>query len=120
MAKEKNVKRIWLITTNDNLNALKFYQKAVEIDPVNREGHLALAQFFREIARFTDAEAEYTKLLEINPEDIQAHLSLGLLIEGQGQYSRALKEYEEVVHLDPDNQEARILTRAIQNQNLPR
>ena len=27
MAKEKNVKRIWLITTNDNLNALKFYQK---------------------------------------------------------------------------------------------
>lgn len=27
MAKEKNVKRIWLITTNDNLNALKFWQK---------------------------------------------------------------------------------------------
>lgn len=27
MAKEKNVKRLWLITTNDNLNALKFYQK---------------------------------------------------------------------------------------------
>jgi len=27
MAKEKNVKRVWLITTNDNLNALKFYQK---------------------------------------------------------------------------------------------
>lgn len=27
MAKEKNIKRLWLITTNDNLNALKFYQK---------------------------------------------------------------------------------------------
>jgi len=27
MAKERNVKRLWLITTNDNLNALKFYQK---------------------------------------------------------------------------------------------
>jgi ribosomal protein S18 acetylase RimI-like enzyme len=27
MAKERKVKRIWLITTNDNLNALKFYQK---------------------------------------------------------------------------------------------
>ena len=27
MAKEKNVKRIWLITTNDNLNSFKFYQK---------------------------------------------------------------------------------------------
>lgn len=27
MAKEKKVKRLWLITTNDNLNALKFYQK---------------------------------------------------------------------------------------------
>lgn len=26
-AKEKNMKRLWLITTNDNLNALKFYQK---------------------------------------------------------------------------------------------
>lgn len=26
-AKGKNLKRIWLITTNDNLNALKFYQK---------------------------------------------------------------------------------------------
>lgn len=27
IAKEKNVKRLWLITTNDNMNALKFYQK---------------------------------------------------------------------------------------------
>lgn len=26
-AKGKNLKRIWLITTNDNLNALRFYQK---------------------------------------------------------------------------------------------
>lgn len=27
IAKEKKVKRLWLITTNDNMNALKFYQK---------------------------------------------------------------------------------------------
>lgn len=27
LAKEKKVRRIWLITTNDNMNALKFYQK---------------------------------------------------------------------------------------------
>lgn len=27
IAKEKNLKRLWLIATNDNLNALKFYQK---------------------------------------------------------------------------------------------
>lgn len=27
MAKERKLKRLWLITTNDNLNALKFYQK---------------------------------------------------------------------------------------------
>lgn len=26
-AKERKLKRLWLITTNDNLNALKFYQK---------------------------------------------------------------------------------------------
>jgi len=26
-AKSKNLKRVWLITANDNLNALKFYQK---------------------------------------------------------------------------------------------
>jgi len=26
-AKEKNCKRVWLITTNDNLEALRFYQK---------------------------------------------------------------------------------------------
>lgn len=27
IAKKENVKRLWLITTNDNMNALKFYQK---------------------------------------------------------------------------------------------
>ncbi len=27
MAKKKKMKRVWFITTNDNLNALKFYQK---------------------------------------------------------------------------------------------
>lgn len=27
IAREKNIKRLWLITTNDNMNALKFYQK---------------------------------------------------------------------------------------------
>jgi ribosomal protein S18 acetylase RimI-like enzyme len=26
-AREANCKRLWLITTNDNLNALRFYQK---------------------------------------------------------------------------------------------
>lgn len=27
IAKKENVRRLWLITTNDNMNALKFYQK---------------------------------------------------------------------------------------------
>lgn len=27
IAKEEKIKRLWLITTNDNLNALRFYQK---------------------------------------------------------------------------------------------
>ncbi len=27
LAKQKNCKRLWLITTNDNVDALRFYQK---------------------------------------------------------------------------------------------
>jgi N-acetylglutamate synthase-like GNAT family acetyltransferase len=29
MAREKSLARVWLITTNDNLDALKFYQKKI-------------------------------------------------------------------------------------------
>ncbi len=37
LAKQKNCKRLWLITTNDNLDALRFYQKrGFEIRAVHR------------------------------------------------------------------------------------
>ncbi|MCK4566881.1 MAG: GNAT family N-acetyltransferase, partial [Candidatus Thorarchaeota archaeon] len=37
LAKQKNCKRLWLITTNDNVDALRFYQKrGYEISAVHR------------------------------------------------------------------------------------
>ena len=42
IAKHQNIKRLWLVTTNDNLIALKFYQKrnwtmsAIHINAVNK------------------------------------------------------------------------------------
>ena len=37
LAKQKNCKRLWLITTNDNVDALRFYQKrGYEIKAVHR------------------------------------------------------------------------------------
>ena len=37
LAKEKNCRRIWLVTTNDNVDALRFYQKrGYEIKSIHR------------------------------------------------------------------------------------
>ncbi|MHA1614637.1 MAG: GNAT family N-acetyltransferase [Candidatus Thorarchaeota archaeon] len=37
LAKQKNCKRLWLVTTNDNVDALRFYQKrGYEIKAVHR------------------------------------------------------------------------------------
>ena len=37
IAKQKNYKRLWLITTNDNVDALRFYQKkGYEIKTIHR------------------------------------------------------------------------------------
>lgn len=52
LAKEKKVKRLWLITTNDNLNALKFYQQ----------------NSFRLVRIYQDAIAESRKLKPQIPE----------------------------------------------------
>jgi ribosomal protein S18 acetylase RimI-like enzyme len=76
-AKQNSIKRLWLITTNDNLNALRFYQKrnwsitALHKDAVTNarkiKPTIAITGYY-EIPLRHEIELEYEPLIHSNDE----------------------------------------------------
>ena len=75
--------------------ALKLFQRAVESDPLNSIGYLALAWVSYETGKIAEAQAALRKSLELNPEQPGKGQPLGgLMLLASGSPAAALAEFE--------------------------
>ena len=82
---------------------IKFYKKAIELDPEDSVAHNNLGGLYKKQDKLEDAEAEYKIAIELDPKDSKPHNNLGNLYKKQDKLEEAKKEYEEAIRLDPNN-----------------
>jgi Flp pilus assembly protein TadD len=93
------------VAQQDLKEAKKYFEKAVELDPNNKQSLNYLGYISRYSGEFDTAEAYYRKILVIDPNDQRAVRNLGVLLDlYRGRLEEALALYEQYQSLqaEPD------------------
>jgi TolB-like protein/Flp pilus assembly protein TadD len=76
--------------------------RALELDPEDIEGLLALAHIERTLDfNWKEAERLYKQALSVNPGASRSHNSYGVLLSLAGRFDEATREFTEALRLDP-------------------
>jgi len=76
------------------LSAYIEFQKAIELDPRNRDVYYALGHVHFELKNYKQALDAFNKVLSFNPEDSEAHNYIGRVYAFQGKLELAIASYE--------------------------
>jgi serine/threonine-protein kinase len=83
-------------------SARKAATRALELNPDDIEGLLALAHIARTLDyNWKEAERLYRQAISINPGASRSHNSYGVLLSLAGRFDEATKEFTEALRLDP-------------------
>ncbi|MBF0510883.1 MAG: tetratricopeptide repeat protein [Candidatus Omnitrophica bacterium] len=86
--------------------AIRFYAKALQIDP-NHEGALHnLANLYRDTGNLKIALRVYERLVHLHPKNVSGYLNQGLIWNALGDKLKARQFYLKVIDLAPDNASA--------------
>jgi len=91
----------------DYENALKYFKKAVEIEPYHNKSWLMLGKTYKIIGKLTEALDSLDMAIGLNPDDIDALYLKGNCHENKGEYRKAINCYGKVLHKKPDYMEAK-------------
>jgi predicted TPR repeat methyltransferase len=78
-------------------------RRSVEIDPVNIEFRINLAEALRRLGDVDSAATELQRVIEIDPSIVVAHRRLAVLLSGAGQHERAIPPARRTLELEPND-----------------
>lgn len=85
-------------------NAIKNYEKAVELDDEYAAAYLGLGSIYYERGQY-DLEVEnYQKAVAIQPDSYEFNYFLGTAYEDVGLYNKAVASYKKALEIKPDDQ----------------
>jgi len=83
-----------------------YYQRIVETESKNADGHFGLANVYRKQESYKDAIREYNVALNLNPRDAQAYVNLGLCHYKDENYNDAVYNFKMALELGGDRMKA--------------
>jgi len=83
--------------------AVKQFQKALEIEPRYALAHNNLGAAFYQLGRMDEAVTHYQQALEIEPRFAQAHNNLGIVLFEKGQVDEAIAHFQKALAVQPNN-----------------
>ena len=86
--------------TNQLDKAIRYYQKALEGQPVKPSLHRNLAGAYWKKRRYTEAEPHYKQVIAFDARDVQAIYRLGLIFLMRDDYSEAILRFKKVLEID--------------------
>jgi tetratricopeptide (TPR) repeat protein len=92
---------------HDQVQALDYYQKALEFYPNNLEVWAAIAQLQFEAGRLEDALRSYRRLIDFIPDSSECYCNIGYILWQLDQNDQAVDAYEIALRFDPGNVVAR-------------
>ncbi|MEW6468142.1 MAG: tetratricopeptide repeat protein [Bacteroidota bacterium] len=87
-------------------SARAHYQRALELDPNNRDAWYNLGAVYFQKKEYARATESFRKSTALNPSDAGAWMALGLSYNGLNQYSEAEKSFDAYIALDSSFAEA--------------
>ncbi len=83
-------------------DAIKSYQKAIELNPESAGPYMSLARLYSSNGETGKAIARYKEIVENNPEHVQALMALAALYEAEKQDAEAARYYEQILSFTGD------------------
>lgn len=77
----------------DQQQAYVSFQKAVKLDPGNKEARYGLGHIYATQGKFKQAEEEFREAIRIDSDYSEAHTYLGQVLANQGQWQEAVTSY---------------------------
>jgi tetratricopeptide (TPR) repeat protein len=91
-----------LVKCNRLDEAIRHYQKALEIDPRSAITHNNLGNVMVACRQIEKAVAEYQLALNLQPDNAKTHNNLGILLTSLGRTDEALAEYQKALDFSTD------------------
>lgn len=88
---------------NDNAEAIRWLEKAVAMEPANKEAWYYLGRAYYTASRIPHARAAFEHVLRLEPRDARAENNLGLIFESGGKTEDALAAYRNAIAWQKDN-----------------
>jgi tetratricopeptide (TPR) repeat protein len=82
---------------NDNPNAIRWLEVAVQKDPANKEAWYFLGRAYYTASRLPAARRAFDRVLELDPRDARAENNIGLILESGGKTEEALATYRNAI-----------------------
>jgi len=82
---------------NDNSEAIRWLERSVAMDPVNKEAWYYLGRAYYTASRIPDSRAAFEQVLRLEPRDARAENNLGLIFESGGKTDDALAAYRNAI-----------------------
>lgn len=82
--------------------ALKHFNRAIDMDPTRPDGYLGRANVLNTIGQFEDALVDYNRVIEMEPTIAEAFINRGIVHSQLGQHEKAIADYEKGLELDPE------------------
>ncbi len=99
----RRFEKFGLMNSGESQNTIKYYQKAISLNPELPGALSNLAFYYVETNRVDEAMESVNKLLEINPHNAEAHFTLGYIYRYMGLGEESKKEMEMAISIDSHN-----------------
>jgi Flp pilus assembly protein TadD len=100
LSAEEWFERAYSFYENKNFDeAIRCYQKAIELEPDLDAAHNNLGIVFRHLKRYDEAETAFRKAIELNPDYAQAYSNLGILLKNLKRYDEAETAFRKAIEL---------------------
>jgi FKBP-type peptidyl-prolyl cis-trans isomerase 2/lipoprotein NlpI len=87
---------------NEFDEAIKFYAKAIAVNPLMTEAYYNVAVAYQKKGMLDEAATCYRQVIEMNPNHEKACANLGILLKETGQYEEAVKYFERALQIKSD------------------
>jgi tetratricopeptide (TPR) repeat protein len=87
----------------DNADAIVWLERAVAMEPRNKEAWYFLGRAYYTASRLSDAQKAFGRVLQIDPQDPKAENNMGLIYESGGRTEEALAAYQNSIAWQKEN-----------------
>ena len=85
------------ILLNDYADAIKWLEKAVELDPKNKDSWYYLGRAYYSRSLLRESRRAFLAVLDLDPRDARAENNLGLILESEAKPNEAMEAYRKAM-----------------------